>query len=128
MVLAFTEDSAKKFVKQYEDQAAEIVSRRREGTKRFSSDVYTGGYINDLNNFFIETQLGPNNNTLEMPSQGKRTQQYGLRHLQNDIFEWSLSLDDEAKQGRFHVSSVDYFLVEFHATQSRVDHLVWLGN
>lgn len=127
MVLAFTEDSAKKFVKQYEDQAAEIVSRRREGTKRFSSGAYTGRYINDLNNFFIETQLGPNNNTLEMPSQGKWTQQYELRHLQNDIFEPSLSLDDEAKRGRFHVSSVNYFLVEFYATQSRVDHLVWLG-
>lgn len=101
MVLAFTEDSAKKFVKQYEDQAAEIASRRREGTKRFSPDAYTGCYINDLKDF-IEIQLGP-----KMPFQGERTQQYELRHLQNDIFEWYLSLDDEAKRGRFHISSVN---------------------
>ncbi|CAG8269097.1 unnamed protein product [Penicillium salamii] len=125
--VAFTEDSARKFVKQYENQAAEIASMRREGTQRFSSDKYTGRYTNELNNFVLGIQLGLNNNTLKMLFQGKKTQQYELRHLQDDIFEWSLSLDDEAKRGKFHISSVYYFLVEFHATQGGLDHLIWLG-
>lgn len=52
--VVFTEDSTRWFIKQYEDQAAEIASMRREGTQTFSSDEYTGRYTNDRNNFVLE--------------------------------------------------------------------------
>lgn len=123
----FTERSAKKFLKQYERRDAQIAAMRREGTQRFPPIEYAGRYSNELGNFILEIQLGPNNDTFHMLFQGKKSQQYELRHLQDDTFEWSLSLDDEAKRGRFQMPIVFYFLLDFQATQNKVDSLDWIG-
>lgn len=125
--VGFTERSAQKLIKTYEQLAADMKAMRREGTRRFDPGQYAGRYINDLQNFILEIRLGANDDTFEMLFQGKSSQKYELRHLQDDVFEWSLSLDGEAKHGRFHIPTVFYFLVEFYATQGRVDRLVWQG-
>lgn len=123
----FTEDSVKKLLGQYQEHAAQIARMRREGTRRFPAGEYAGRYANDLGNFVLEIRPGHNDDTFEMLFQGRKSQQYELRHLRDDIFEWSLSLDDEAKRARFHIPNTYYFLVKFHSAQDRVNRLTWLG-
>ncbi|KAJ5986314.1 Protein flp [Penicillium sp. IBT 35674x] len=112
-LVSFTEDTSNKLIHKYKQQAENITSRRRIGTRRFSLGEYAGSYINELKNFVLEIQIGPENNTLEVLFQGSEFQRYSLRHLEDNIFEWSLSLDEEAERGRYHITEVDYFLIDF---------------
>lgn len=126
-LVSFTEDTSNKLIHKYKQQADNIASRRRIGTRRFSLREYAGRYINELKNFVVEIHVGPENNTLEVLFQGRESQRYSLRHLEDNIFEWSLSLDEEAERGRYHITEVDYFLIYFRTAMTQVDCLVWTG-
>ncbi|KAJ5559370.1 penicillin-binding protein [Penicillium frequentans] len=125
--VSFTEDTSEKLIHKYKRQADNITSRRRVGTREFPLEEYTGRYINELGNFVLAIQVGPDNKTLEVLFQGRESQRYSLRHLADNTFEWSLSLDEEAKRGRYHITEVDYFLIDFRTVMAKVDYLVWTG-
>ena len=76
--------------------------------------AYVGRYCNDLRNFFIDVRKHPKNpNCLELAFQGKDTQVYELRHLQNDMFEWALDYNESARRARFTIWDPLYFEVDF---------------
>lgn len=80
--------------------------------------VYIGRYCNDLQNFFIDVRKHPENpDCLELAFQGKGTQVYELRHLQNDVFEWALSYDESARRARFTIWDPFYFEIDFEINE-----------
>lgn len=125
--IPFTEELSNIMINDYKKQADVIKARRRVGTQEHPLEEYTGRYMNELKNFVIEIRVGSENDTLALLFQGRESQRYSLRHLEDNIFEWTLSLDEEAGRGRYHITSVDYFSIEFRAVMNSVDHLVWAG-
>jgi hypothetical protein len=53
------------------------------------------------------------------------SQVYSLRHLEGDTFEWSLSLDETAKRGRYHRTDAPYFTIDFFSESGKVRKLRW---
>ncbi|KAJ5702808.1 Protein flp [Penicillium malachiteum] len=121
----FTKDANDKLIGQYEQQAAAISARRRRNTRKLPLEEYAGRYWNELKNFVLDIRVGADSDTLDLFFQGHDCQRYILRHLDEDFFEWSLSLDEEAKRGRYHIPDVDYFLILFSQIKERL--VSWSG-
>ncbi|PGH01867.1 hypothetical protein AJ79_07804 [Helicocarpus griseus UAMH5409] len=126
--VSFTEKATRKLVKSYDKIATTIARKRQKGTKRHLNE-YTGRYWNDLNNFVLEVTLSEHSeeDTLLLSFQGLKSQIYSLRHLANDTFEWSLTLDDEASRGRYHINDADYFIVDFISKNGNIAELTSMG-
>ncbi|KAJ5730158.1 Protein flp [Penicillium malachiteum] len=123
--VAFTKKTSAKLISQYEQQAALIATQRRSGTRDLPLESFAGRYWNSLKNFVLEIRVGAKNDALELLFQSYESQLYHLRHLYEHTFEWSLSLDEEAKRGRYHITDADYFLIHFSSHQKLVSGLVW---
>ncbi|KAM3478109.1 hypothetical protein MY8738_006094 [Beauveria namnaoensis] len=95
---------------------AEIEKTREEhpGDLPRPLDAYCGDYYNALGNFYVRVkQHKVKPGVLELCFQGKATQEYELRHLHGDIFEWALTYDEQARRARFTTWEQSYFLVKF---------------
>ncbi|OAA78787.1 Beta-lactamase/transpeptidase-like protein [Akanthomyces lecanii RCEF 1005] len=91
--------------------------------------AYCGDYYNALGNFYVHIeQRKDNSGVLEVLFQGKDTQRYELRHLNDDIFEWALSYDEQARRARFTAWEQSYFNVAFQFnTEGNAIALKWGG-
>ncbi|KAJ5640986.1 Protein flp [Penicillium herquei] len=114
----FTKDVSVKLIGQYKQQAAAISARRRLDTRKLPLEEYTGRYWNELKNFVLDIRVGADSDTLDLFSKAMSVND-------EDIFEWSLSLDEEAERGRYHIPDVDYFLIHFQSDQGKVGQLGW---
>lgn len=90
-------------------------------------DTYTGIYRNNLGNFVIEVREHEHDgDILTMAFQGKQSQVYNLRHLQDDTFEWALTYDESARRARFAIWDPEYFKVRFHlSSEGLVSSVSW---
>ena len=144
-------DMAKKYVqlaKGSRDQKLKLVKTMRLGLESERNtgcfhprqlDLYAGRYYNANGswpgNFFIEVCCpkgqGGKSNCLELRFQGRESQLYELRHLKDDIFEWALDYNQQARRARFTVWDSEYFKIQFNFTQERSQKAVtlnWAGN
>ncbi|KAM3478675.1 hypothetical protein MY5147_002064 [Beauveria neobassiana] len=91
---------------------AEIETTREEhpGDLPRPLDSYCGDYYNALGDFCVRVkQHKVKPGVLELCFQGKTTQEYELRHLHGDIFEWALTYDEQARRARFTTWEQSYF-------------------
>lgn len=54
-----------------------------------------------------------------------------LRHLKDDIFEWALDYNQQARRARFTVWDPEYFKIQFNFNPKRSHEAVtlnWAGN
>lgn len=127
--VAFAEKSSRNFISHFQDQAKQISERRRPGSQGFPLESYIGNYWNELQNFEMEIRSGSENDhdALDLLFQGRESQRYTLRHLEDNIFEWTVSLDEAAERGRRPIKETYPFFIHFGATRGMVDHLIWEG-
>lgn len=118
-----------KLVESYDEMAATLAQRRQSGTNRPNLNEYAGRYWNGLGNFVLEITAYEEDgtDTLQLAFQALKSQIYSLRHLANDTFEWSLTLNEEASRGRYHISDPSYFIVEFLSEGRTITKLSWIG-
>ncbi|EGO61615.1 hypothetical protein NEUTE1DRAFT_144736 [Neurospora tetrasperma FGSC 2508] len=144
-------DLAKKYVglaQKSRDQKLRLVRTMRTGidsehNTNYSCprelDVYTGRFYNSKGswpgNFFIDIRCpknwGEKDNCLELRFQGWDSQLYELRHLRDDIFEWALDYNQQARRARFTVWDPEYFKIQFNFSPKRSHEAVtlnWAGN
>ncbi|KAK3340817.1 hypothetical protein B0H65DRAFT_272140 [Neurospora tetraspora] len=144
-------DLAKKYVelaKGSRDQKLRLVKTMRTGidsernTNYFHPRqlyLYTGRYYNSKGswpgNFFIDIRCpkdqGEKDDCLELRFQGRESQLYKLRHLVDDIFEWALDYNQQARRARFTVWDPEYFKIQFNFNPKRSHEAVtlnWAGN
>ncbi|KAK0753120.1 penicillin-binding protein [Schizothecium vesticola] len=90
---------------------------------------YSGRYVNDAGNFFID--IGPHpekpGKALLLRFLGRENQAYELRHVRGEVFEWSLACDESARQLRFPVIEAEYYEVRFESDGGRPKSLTWAG-
>ncbi|KAK3947544.1 hypothetical protein QBC32DRAFT_195719, partial [Pseudoneurospora amorphoporcata] len=113
------------------DQKLRLVKTMRTGidSERYTNyfhprqlDLYTGRYYNSKGswpgNFFIDIRCpkdqGEEDDCLELRFQGRESQLYKLRHLKDDIFEWALDYNQQARRARFTVWDPEYFKIQFN--------------
>ncbi|KAM3478711.1 hypothetical protein MY5147_002100 [Beauveria neobassiana] len=99
---------------------AEIETTREEhpGDLPRPLDSYCGDYYNALGDFCVRVkQHKVKPGVLELCFQGKTTQEYELRHLHGDIFEWALTYDEQARRARFTTWEQSYFKAETTGTE-----------
>lgn len=97
-------------------------------------DSYIGQYYNSQTgwpgNFFIDIRYPKDEKKkgcLELRFQGRESQAYELRHLKDDIFEWALDYNQQAKRARFTVWDPEYFKIHFNLDRTRPGETVSLN-
>ena len=125
-----TRNASRRLISIYDDLFNTIEAQRKPDTRAHPLMSYTGRFWNSLNNFVLEIQLQPTNDTcLQVAFQGLKSQIYALRHLRHETFEWSLSLDEEARRGRYHTWHPDFYKFHFHTSEDgTVDAIRWTEN
>ena len=58
-----------------------------------------------------------------MAFRGLESQIYSLRPLANDTFEWSLTLSQEAKRGRYRTWDPEFYKIHFVINGDAVDEI-----
>lgn len=110
--LDWSERTVAKLHGHYEEMTQQIREEREPGTQPRGLWQYLGRYFNDLRNFYVE--IVPRGlSTLMLSFQGQNFQWYELRHLHDDTFEWSMSFDEMARRGRYHVLDPDFYKFKF---------------
>lgn len=111
-------------VAKYHELSNSIDVQRKPGTRTLPLSTYVGRYWNQLHNFVLDINLhSKHEDVLKMAFQGLEAQTYDLRHLADDTFEWSLTLDEEAIRGRFHNWQPGYYMIAFLTSGSEVREL-----
>ena len=125
-----TRRTSQKLVSIYGDLTTAMEAQREPYTQAHLMRSYTGRFWNSLHNFVLDIQLHPiYGNCLQVAFQGLESQIYTLRHLRHETFEWSLSLDDEARRGRYHTWHADFYKFHFHTSHDGiVDTVRWAEN
>lgn len=94
------------------------------GPDRLLSD-YVGLYVGFGGIFRIEVVEGENG--LEMLFQGRKSQQYQLRHHHDDAFTWFMSWNEQVKRARFIGYSLEVYFIQFKGEEGRgVTSLNWV--
>ena len=123
---------AARLLKHYHDIEKALQADRIPDSLPMPLECYEGRYFNTQGNFHIEIQRHPdhpNSPTLRLAFQGLQSQEYDLRHLRENTFEWSLTEDEAARRGRYHEISVEFWKMCFVMSDDgvRVEGLVWSG-
>lgn len=100
---------------------------RRDSTAQLSLSLYAGKYVAEYVKFHIDIQVDPKDpSRLLLSFQGEKKHSFHLRHLHDNIFEWSLTFNDTATRGRYHVWDPEYFKIQFIMDGgSRATELLW---
>ena len=115
--VALAEHTRDRCLAKYTDMKKEISLMRKPG---IPTGIYhhVGNYhsfAGDESVLGIKIRRKPNSDDtlrISFPKSGYR-QAYDLRHLHDDVFEWALTPDENAKRGGRHVFNPKCFLVEF---------------
>lgn len=111
---------------QHKDMASEISRKKGPDAPNRALDEYIGKYVNELGNFVLTIEKHDvDGSVLQLSFQGLKSQSYELRPLDGDTFEWSMTLDEEARRGRYHITSTSYFVIEFLSDKGKITRLRW---
>lgn len=122
----WSERTAAKCVQKYDDMLSKLKAERVPGVPR-ALNAYEGTYTNSPGLFNIKVTRNQNisDASLMLAFQSKASQVYALRHLRDDIFEYSMDMDIAAKRGRFWEFATEIFKIEFVIEDGRVAGLRW---
>lgn len=125
---SFARTGAQNLIDRYKELQDSIKRSRRLHTHRHPLKMYTGRYWNALRNFRLEIRLDQTSHScLQVAFQGLESQVYDLRPLHNEIFEWSLPLNEVAKRGRYHMWDADFYKFEFCTSRvGKVQAVRWI--
>jgi hypothetical protein len=80
--------------------------------------------LDELDNFFVDIRKhAVHDDTLQLSFQGLKSQIYDLRHLADETFEWSMTLNQEAIRGRYQITGLPYLEIAFLRDDKKVNKL-----
>lgn len=127
--IGYTRKASKRLVSIYRNLGDTVEKDRKPNTLHHSLDSYTGRFWNKLHNFVLEVRRHATNpELLQFAFQGLDTQTYDLRHLADETFEWTLSLNEETKRARYHTWEPEFYKIIFISDGTNIDALRWAAN
>ncbi|KXG46504.1 Beta-lactamase-related protein [Penicillium griseofulvum] len=104
-----------------------LADEKIQGTSPLPLECYIGKYNNEDYKYMLEVTLNPESETdLMISFQGRDSQRYPLRHYHDHVFEWSMSLDDVKKSGRYDIADPSYYKIRFEIyPDNRASRIIW---
>ncbi|KAI1128604.1 beta-lactamase/transpeptidase-like protein [Nemania abortiva] len=134
--VALAEETAGSVLLWHPRLEAELQSKRKPGTTPRVLSEYEGEYYNDAKTMMIKVFVEGvgEKSSLKMAFQGLSTEEFPLKHYQDDIFTWLLQRNEFVERGRYTDYNADYFMIYFEkdVEAGKVDeavkpitHLTW---
>lgn len=117
-------ESAKSSIYQWENIPNSLAKDRVSNTSSRPLSSYSGKYYNSARDWHME--IYQEQDQLYMCIQGDRQLSYLLKHHHYDSFSWVLSQDENARLGRWPVTSPEFYLLEFQTNGDIVTDVLWI--
>lgn len=102
-----------------------LARERSHGAPSVPLECYIGNYINEEYELTLDITLSTDD-CLMISFHGMHFQCYGLRHLHDSVFEWSLSFDEAQRAGRYDVADPEYYKIRFELyPDNRASQIIW---
>lgn len=111
----------------FKDMQANLAKERAPETKPLPLEAYVGKYANQTYKSILEISMDPDQgDSLVVSFQCMRSQEYRLRHLRENVFEWALGHDEGKRRGRYTFADASYFKFSFAVGPgNQADKIVW---